>query len=53
MKAVYYLLIVLFIGVNVTSCTTDSITDTESIQLEELATEGEDGHVEAEDEGGN
>ncbi|GAA3520492.1 hypothetical protein GCM10022393_38410 [Aquimarina addita] len=53
MKTIYYTLIVLFMGANFISCTTDNITDTEEIQLEEFKTTGEDGEYEPEDEGGN
>jgi hypothetical protein len=53
MKPIFYILIALFITANLTSCTTDNIADNESISIETVATNGEDGHVDDEDEGGN
>ncbi|WP_160114795.1 hypothetical protein [Aquimarina sp. AU474] len=50
MKTIFYILIALFITASVTSCTTDSIAD-EDISIETFATEGEDEHMEGEDEG--
>ncbi len=53
MKTIFYILIALFMTASFTSCTADSITDNSEIAPEELATTGEDGQVEHEDEGGN
>lgn len=39
-------------GVNFTSCTTDSLTETEELYSDIFATEGEDPEIEEEDEGG-
>ncbi len=51
MKTIYYILIALFITANLTSCTADSIADNENVPMEENATGGEHGDVDAEDEG--
>lgn len=48
MKTVFFLMTILFLGVNFASCTPEAITE----QVEELATEGEDGELGGEDKGG-
>ncbi len=54
MKTIFYILTILFISANFTSCTDDSLAETESLYVDEVvATTGEHGHVEDEDEGGN
>jgi len=52
MKTIFYILAALFVMINVTSCTTDSVAEYEEITIEEVATEGEDGQYEDEDQGG-
>ncbi len=51
MKTIFYILIALFMGTNFTSCTTDSLAETEELHTNVVATEGEDGEIEDEDEG--
>lgn len=52
MKTLFYILIAFVIGTTFTSCTTDSLTETEELYTNVLATEGEVGEIEEEDEGG-
>ncbi len=53
MKTILYTLIALFLTANFTACTADSIADNEPLTVEEVATDGGNGHVGSEDEGGN
>ncbi len=53
MKTIFYTLVMLFMGATFTSCTADNISDNVDASVEEVATNGEHGHVEDEDEGGN
>ncbi len=53
MKTIFYILIALFMSTTFTSCTADSVSDNVELSVEEVATTGEDGHYEDEDEGGN
>lgn len=53
MKTIFYILIALFMTTCFTSCTADSVADNVDISTEEVATTGQDGHVDPEDEGGN
>lgn len=48
MKTIFYIMIVLCMGANFTSCTPDAITN----QVEEVATEGDDGEIGGEDDDG-
>ena len=45
MKTALYIMIALFMGANLTSCTTDSIAEIEEVPADVLATEGDDGQV--------
>jgi hypothetical protein len=49
MKSIFYIIVVLFMGANFTSCTPEALVD----QVEETATTGEDGEIGGEDEGGD
>ena len=49
MKSIFYIIVVLFMGANFTSCTPEVLVD----QVEETATTGEDGEIGGEDEGGD
>jgi len=48
MKNVFFIIVLLCAGFSVTSCTPEEIVD----QVEELATEGEDGEIQNEEKGG-
>ena len=52
MKTILYTLVALFMIGSFTSCTTDSVAD-EDVSFEYYATEGADGDVTEEDQGGN
>ncbi|WP_158447943.1 hypothetical protein [Aquimarina longa] len=53
MKTVFYILIALFITSSFISCTADTIADNEDTSIDQVATVGNDGQYEEEDEGGN
>ncbi|WP_281987355.1 hypothetical protein [Aquimarina aggregata] len=52
MKTISYILLALVMTVSFTSCTSDSIADNLETPTDEVATTGENGHVEDEDQGG-
>ncbi len=51
MKTLFYILIALCMTTSFTSCTADTIADNEAPAIEEVATTGENGQMEEEDEG--
>ncbi len=53
MKTIFYILVALFMTANLISCTADSVADNVETPTDQVATTGEDGHVDPdEDEGG-
>ncbi len=51
MKTIFYILTILFISANFTSCTDDSLAETESLYVDEVvATTGEDGGMTDQDD---
>ncbi|WP_346882867.1 hypothetical protein [uncultured Algibacter sp.] len=46
MKTIFYIMIVLFVGANFTSCSPEALVD----QVEEVAINGDDGEIEEEED---
>ncbi|MBL0685785.1 hypothetical protein [Aquimarina mytili] len=51
MKTIFYILIALCMTTSFTACTADNIADNEAPAIDEVATTGENGQMEDEDEG--
>ncbi len=55
MKTIFYILIALFMTTSFTACTADSVADNVDVSTEEVATNGQDGTVDPDEDvgGGN